>query len=816
VLPAVFVVAWLVPGLPLLIAGVFSPAVMLLISVPLAIIIVAAGLHWVPGQWPTALPGSKPGARWPAWFGLVGTTVIAVGFGAWQLAVNSVTIVASRAPGATFAAGYWISQHGSLPIPARMGAFGGAHPGLSFTTSGLLAHGDALYPRSLPGLPMLLSGGFWLHGISGAALVSPILGALAVLAFGGLAGRLVGPQWAPAAALVLAITLPEVYTSRSAFAEPVLQILLFGGLCLLIDSLTLRAQPAGASPPPSPLPPTSAPAPPALPAAPPATAATEATTASPDPAAGRPPATLSEAVAVLAARSRAGLWRRNRPQPAAVSDDTVIMDNPLAGARRAGWAIRRKPVWLTPAWVLAGLAGLTLGLIILVRPDGLVYLLPVIPVTGGLWAARRSQAGPYTLGLLIGIAYGLAAGYVLARPYMETLAGPLRETGLVAAGLAVVTACAVLIVRSGRVRGALRRFGDQPTVRWLTKLRGRSWLPEAAGVAVVAALIGLAIRPYVEIVRGHPGAGAQAFVAALQQAQGLQADPGRLYAEDSLYWVIWYIGLPALLLAGVGLALLTRRSVRALLSWRDPSGAARNWALPLLTIVWGAAIVLWRPETAPDQPWASRRLVPLVLPGLVLAAIWASAWLAGRARSRGAGMAAWSFVSACCVVALLVPTLVTTTGFGLTHRGPTGSLHAVANGLATRKTNAGESRVTGRLCGTIGRGTAVVIIGEQLADQLAAPVRTVCDRPVAWVASGRAAAAQLPAVISGIEKAGRRPVLLASSRAALGQYAATGSLVISLRTTQDPHELTQPPMGPGPLDLRIWLATLPKPLAIGA
>jgi hypothetical protein len=494
------------------------------------------------------------------------------------------------------------------------------------------------------------------------------------------------------------------------------------------------------------------------------------------------------------------------------------MDNPLAGAQRAGWAIRSKPVWLTPAWVLAGLAGLSLGLITLVRPDGLVYLLPVIPVTGGLWAARRSQAGPYSLGLVIGIAYGLVAGYVLAGPYMDTLAGPLRTTGLVAAGLAVVTACAVLIVRSGRVRGALRRAGRRPPLRWLgwlTRLRWRSWLPEAAGVAVLAAVIGLAVRPYVQTVRGHPGAGAQAFMAALQQAQGLRVDPARLYAEDSLYWVIWYIGLPALLLAGVGLALLTRRSVRALLRWQDPSGAARNWALPLLIIGWGTAVVLWQPETVADQPWASRRLVPLVLPGLVLAAIWAAAWLSGWARSRGAGMAAWSFVSACCVVALLVPTLVTTTGFGLTHRGPAGSLHPVVNGLAARKTNAGEPRVTGRLCGAIGRGTAVVIIGEQLADQLAAPVRTMCDRPVAWVAAGQAAA-QLPAVINGIERAGRRPVLLAASRAALGPYAATGSLVVSLRTTQDPHELTEPPLGPGPLNLRVWLATLPKPPAIGA
>ncbi|MDQ2882504.1 MAG: hypothetical protein M3Y48_15220, partial [Actinomycetota bacterium] len=42
-------------------------------------------------------------------------------------------------------------------------------------------------------------------------------------------------------ALVLGLSLPEQYVSRSAFAEPALQVLLFGGLCLLIDSLTLRA-----------------------------------------------------------------------------------------------------------------------------------------------------------------------------------------------------------------------------------------------------------------------------------------------------------------------------------------------------------------------------------------------------------------------------------------------------------------------------------------------------------------------------------------------------------------------------------------------
>ena len=71
-----------------------------------------------------------------------------------------------------------------------------------------------------------------------AVLVAPGAGAAAVLTFGGLAARLAGPRWAPLAALALAVTLPEQYTSRSSLSEPLAQILFLGGLCLVIDSLT--------------------------------------------------------------------------------------------------------------------------------------------------------------------------------------------------------------------------------------------------------------------------------------------------------------------------------------------------------------------------------------------------------------------------------------------------------------------------------------------------------------------------------------------------------------------------------------------------
>ena len=69
-----------------------------------------------------------------------------------------------------------------------------------------------------------------------------------MLTFGGLAARLIGPRWAPLAALVLAITLPMQFTSRSTYSEPAAAILFLGGLCLVTDSLRAEGAAAGSPP----------------------------------------------------------------------------------------------------------------------------------------------------------------------------------------------------------------------------------------------------------------------------------------------------------------------------------------------------------------------------------------------------------------------------------------------------------------------------------------------------------------------------------------------------------------------------------------
>jgi hypothetical protein len=769
VLPAILLSAWLLVGLPLLMARAFLPAPMLLISVPVAIALVA-GLRRVPVAWPRALPGTgraagraparEPG--WSPWWGLAGTVAVAAGFALWQFLFNSESVIVLRDPGAYLQTGYWIAQHGSLPIPQSLAAFGGPHPGLAFSSTGFFADGTSVVPGVMSGLPLVLAGAFWVHGTAAAAAMGPILGGLAVLAFGGLTGRLAGPRWAPAGAIVLALTLPEQYTSRASFSETAAQVLLFGGLSLVADALTLRRQEAGPAP----------------------------ERRGPDPEAADAPGVADAPGAADAAEAA---------DAPGVAHAAEAPDAPRAAGRWRRWLrLFLRGRGHDPQWALMALGGLALGLSAVVRFDGLLDILPAIPFLGILVIRRSSAALPLGFGLAIGAAFGLADAYLLARPFINSLR-PLPELiGLIAAWFVALTVAGVELMRLPGFRHGLRKLLARRPVRWL---------PEAGGVLAVAGLVALAVRPYLQTVRGPASGGAAAFVASLQRLEHLPVDPGRLYAEDTLYWVIWYVGLPAVLLGGFGVALLVRRFLRALFSWQDSSGAGRIWALPLAVICCGSVAVLWQPQTAPDQPWASRRLVPLMLPGLILCAIWASAWLRDRARSRGAGRPAASAVAVCCVAALLVPTVATTFGLGVSHSGPSGALKFTANGLALKRTAPGEVGAVDRLCSSLGPAPSVVIVDRALAQQFTQVIRGMCGVPVAWLSARPSANAQ--AVLGGITRAGRRAVLLGSSPSELTAYGGSPPVeVINLSTSQDPHTLTQPPTTLSPAHYVIWMTSL--------
>ena len=771
VAPVVLVVSWLVTGLPLLLAGYFEPVPMLLIAAPLATAIAVNVLHRVPDRWPAVLPGPTRRRDWTAVWAFAGTLTVAVLFIAWEVAANSPSMIVTRSPGAYLQAGFWLAQHGSLPITQSPAAFGG-QAGLYLSSTGFAQSGAAIVPTLLPGLPMLLAAGFWTSGVSGGSLAPPFLGGFAVLCFGGLVGRLAGRQWAPAGALILALSLPQMYVSRDAFAEPVIEILVFGGLSLLIDALTM----------------------------------------------GRIGEVARRRGLAIAAAARAvgGSQRRDTPHQALSDPGAPGGAGPTEGAGdgnpgrwgrggrggRGGWPARGHwrefagwaRDWATPSRLLGFMGGLSLGMSALASLSALVLVIPVIVVAAVLIAARRTGV-VFTIGLVIGAACGLAAAVVLAPPLLSSLAPALEAAGAAGAALTAFTFGVVWLLMSPRVLALIRDRAARAPLRWL---------PRIAACAVIAALTGLAIRPYLQTVRAGPGFAQGPYIAALQAAQHLPIDPNRLYAEDTLYWVIWYAGISAVLLGGFGAAILVGRAMRALLSWRDATGADLNWAVPLAVVLGGSAAVLWQPYTIPDQPWASRRLATVVVPGLILFAIWAAAWLTGKARQRQAGKPTAVAVSLLLVVAIAYPLGVTSFGFASTKIGQGSGSPLSSQGLATHQARAGELSAVRGLCASIGASSSVLILDQHTADMYGQVIRGMCDVPVAWLPRS-APSVTVDAVLRGIASAGRKAVVLGATAGEVSAYGGHPRLVLDLLTTDDPHELTQPPGAPRPVRYMIWM-----------
>ena len=113
VLPALLVMAWLLVGLPLLLAGVFTPVAMLVLSVPLAVVLVVLGLRWLPGRWPGAGAAAAPGGAGTPWWTVAAVIAIAVAFGVDQLIYHSQFIIVTRDPASYIQFATWISSRTS-------------------------------------------------------------------------------------------------------------------------------------------------------------------------------------------------------------------------------------------------------------------------------------------------------------------------------------------------------------------------------------------------------------------------------------------------------------------------------------------------------------------------------------------------------------------------------------------------------------------------------------------------------------------------------------------------------------------------------
>lgn len=705
--PALALVAWLIVGLPLLMAGRFHIGLAFALYVPVAVVVLTLGLRDVP---------ARPSG---SWWSVAGVVAVAVGFLALQIAMCSEQIVVRRDPASYIQFATWITDYGSLPIPQSLWAFGGGDPALSFNSPAFYERGDVIVPQFLAGLPMILGLSGWIGGTSAMLITAPVLGALAVLSFGGLVSRLVGPRWAPVGALVLALTLPLQFVARSTYSEPAALILILGGLAMAVDALDLGR---------------------------------EARRRADREAA--PDGDGNAAAAVTPALSTA------------VTPAVSTAGNP--GVSTAVKALARR------AALRAGLAGLALGLTQLIRIDALADLLPVVMFAALLFVLRRPGAVPLFAGFVVGAGLGVTEALVMSRPYVDYLGHAFYPLMWGSIGIAVVTA---------GVAVALRRAWLRPLLRSRVRPRLRGFVTgracDVAAVAAVLVMIGFAVRPYVQTVYKSPTDRTAQAIAAFQRIYGLPVDPGRQYYEMSLYWVAWYVGLPVVLFATFGAALLIRRLAR---------GQAPRWVLPYAVITLGVVKALWDPAITPDHPWASRRLVPVVIPGLILLAVWTLAWVVRRARRYGYGSRVADIVAASGAIVLAVPVVAT------------------SGGLMFSPIERGELAAVRGMCRLIGPGASVLIVDRATGDRFSQVTRGMCQLPVARIDGRRED--DVRRVIGKIKSTSRRPVIVGAEPGQVRPYGPPKH-ALHLVTRQDEHSLVDPPDGTWRLVMNVWIAEPP-------
>jgi hypothetical protein len=262
--------------------------------------------------------------------------------------------------------------------------------------------------------------------------------------------------------------------------------------------------------------------------------------------------------------------------------------------------------WERGQWWTFAVAGVLTGVGSLARIDGGIAIIGMLAGFGVVTLGARStfvrrqaaaRATWFFLGAGLMNAFGLLDSKLNSPIYLSSESGNLvpLAIGTVLAWLVVVAAAFVPL---GRLREIV---ADR-----------RSTFATIALVGSLVIGLVLASRPLWWTARLTPESGENA-VRGMQIRTGLAQDPTRSYDESSVSWLGMYLGWVTVLLAGIGAALLLMRIVRA----RDP-----RVAVFVMTVACAALLYLNRISIFPDQIWAMRRFLPIIIPGLLIAAVY--------------------------------------------------------------------------------------------------------------------------------------------------------------------------------------------------
>jgi hypothetical protein len=377
-----------------------------------------------------------------------------------------------------------------------------------------------------------------------------------------------------------------------------------------------------------------------------------------------------------------------------------------------GWTTRRPRDW--------AVCGLAAGASTCVRVDTYGALLGVVAAVT-LYVAvasgeRRRRAVQGAAALAAGAALPLALGYLdlshLSRQYYGSQHANITHLiGLLALSALLSPLCVWLAWRT-RVRS------------WLTSAVFARRAPQVAWVLLGVVFVLLASRPWWQTTHGpcYPD------VANMQRVSGVGIDCTRSYNEQTLHWQAMYLGWPTVALAFAGYGVLATQLVR------------RRVHAYVGVLAMGASmssLYLYTSQVSPDQPWAIRRYVPVVIPLFLIAAM---AALRALWRRGGAGALAWR-----PVVAGLAATAV---AFPLAVAWPMRHVREEHDQLAQLQA----------ICKAVGKHGAVIYTDEQTVFGYGQSVRSFCNVP--GIGLTAASAQTTEAAVDAVYAHGRIPYVM--------------------------------------------------------
>jgi hypothetical protein len=365
--------------------------------------------------------------------------------------------------------------------------------------------------------------------------------------------------------------------------------------------------------------------------------------------------------------------------------------------------------------VLWFMAGLVMGAGVLTRIDAyltiaIVAAFAVIALALSVVSNKRKAIWRYIM-LLVGMATSGLFGWLDVSQLSSQYYGSewvrlMPELVLIAA----IVLLGVIFVQISWRSGLIGRL-DKMTQTWRA--------PAAAGLVIVIALI-LASRPlwYTNI-----------GTVTRQSATGeITRRTVKRYSELTVFWLAWYMGAVTVATGFMGMAVAAYRIMKR-------GGLA---LLASFMVIGGTmALYLVRPSIAPDQIWAARRFVPIIMPGLAFFAALGLQWLVQQKR-------VWRLPIDGKTATAIIVTLTLS-----------GTL-AICYPFLRMRTYVPQLAQIKEVCAQLPKNAAVLWIGTASLEAVQ-PTHTICDVPAAGL--GQPTVAQLSKAFNNAKAKGYQPVL---------------------------------------------------------